>query len=217
MVIKIGKAGDNDYVVNEPGVSRYHARLTREENGFLLLEDLTSTNGTFVNGAQVLKKRISPTDTVILGNQVALNISEVLKSANDYSEDFASLKKVYDRYIEQKVRIQSSNQFKTRLFQALPFALPGIIGVIIGFMGKGSPTFLGISLFVAICAPAVGIYMGAKQAAKAPQQLQDLANQFKIDYVCPKCGTFLGEIPWESLVNKKQCPVSSCKAKWASE
>jgi rubrerythrin len=58
----------------------------------------------------------------------------------------------------------------------------------------------------------IGIYMGAKQAAKAPKMLQDLANQFKIDYVCPKCGTFLGEIPWESLANKKQCP--SCKARW---
>jgi pSer/pThr/pTyr-binding forkhead associated (FHA) protein len=217
MKIKIGKAIDNDYVVNESGVSRHHATLSREDNGCLLLEDLSSTNGTFVNGAQILKKRISPTDKVILGSDYVLNIPEVLKSNNDYSEEFASLKKVYDTYIEQKVRIQSSNQFKTRLFQALPFALPGIIGMVIGFSGKGDPIFLVASLVVAVCAPAIGVYLGAKQSAKAPQKLQDLANQFKIDYVCPKCGTFLGEIPWESLANKKQCPISSCKAKWVSE
>jgi hypothetical protein len=203
--------------VNDPHVSRYHARLSREADGCLLLEDVDSANGTYVNGSQIVKKRIAPTDMVTLGRSFTLNIAEALRSQNDYSAEFAALKGIYDRYIEQKIRIQSSNQFKTRLFQALPFALPGVIGVAFGFMGKGSPTILGISLLVAICAPAAGIYMGAKQSAKIPGQLQELANQFKIDYVCPKCGTFLGEIPWESLINKKQCPVSSCKARWVDE
>ena len=100
---------------------------------------------------------------------------------------------------------------------SLPFALPGVVGVVIGFLGKGSPELFGLSLFITICAPTVGIYLGAKQSAKIPQLLQDLTNQFKIDYVCPKCGTFLGEIPWESLRNRKQCPMPSCKAKWVSE
>ncbi len=217
MIIKIGKENDNDYIVNDPHVSRHHALLIREKDGLLYLEDLHSTNGTFVNGSQVRKKRISLTDDIKLGNAYTLNIPEVLKSNNDYSEEFAALKEVYNKYITEKVRIQSSNQFKTRLFQALPFALPGVIGVIIGFLGKGSPLFLGISLFVAVCAPTIGIYLGAKQASKIPQQLQDLSNQFKIDYVCPKCGTFLGEIPWESLANRKHCPIISCKAKWINE
>ena len=182
-----------------------------------MLEDLGSTNGTFVNGSQIVKKRVTPTDKIVLGTGYILNLSEASKSNNDYSEEFAALKNVYDNYIQAKVKIQSANQFKTRLFQSLPFALPGIIGVIIGFLGKGSPELFGLSLFITICAPTVGIYLGAKQASKTPQQLQDIANQFKIDYVCPKCGTFLGEIPWESLRNRKQCPVSSCKAKWVNE
>ena len=179
MIIKIGKAKDNDFIANDPHVSRHHARLIREDGGNLLLEDTGSTNGTFVNGAQIVKKRVTPTDHIRLGDSYVLNLSEVL--------------------------------------QSLPFALPGIVGVVIGFLGKGSPELFGISLLITICAPTVGIYLGAKQSAKIPQQLQDIANQFKIDYVCPKCGTFLGEIPWESLKNRKQCPVSSCKAKWVRE
>ena len=200
MIIKIGKAKDNDFIANDPHVSRHHARLIREDGGNLLLEDTGSTNGTFVNGAQIVKKRVTPTDHIRLGDSYVLNLSEVLKYNNDYSDEFAALKKVYDDYI-----------------QSLPFALPGIVGVVIGFLGKGSPELFGISLLITICAPTVGIYLGAKQSAKIPQQLQDIANQFKIDYVCPKCGTFLGEIPWESLKNRKQCPVSSCKAKWVRE
>lgn len=217
MIIQIGKASDNDFVVNDPHASRHHAKLTYEAEGNWLLEDIGSTNGTFVNGIQIAKKRVVAGDVIRLGDKYEVSLSEILKFNNDYSEEFEALKQVYDRYVQEKVKIQSSNQFKTRLFQALPFALPGVIGVIAGFLGKGSPTLLAISLFVAICAPAVGIYLGAKQSAKIPQLLQDLTNQFKIDYVCPKCGTFLGEIPWESLRNRKQCPVSSCKAKWVHE
>lgn len=217
MIIKIGKAEDNDYVINDPHVSRYHAHLLRDEDGCLFLEDIGSTNGTFVNGSQIVKKKISLTDTILLGDNYKLNIYEVLKAGNDYSEEFALLKDIYDKYIEQKIKIQSSNQFKTRLFQALPFALVGILGVLISTLGKGSNVLFGISLFVTICIPTIGIYLGAKQSAKIPRQLQDLSNQFKIDYVCPKCGTFLGEIPWESLFNRKQCPISSCKAKWVKD
>ena len=217
MIITIGKANDNDYVANDPQVSRHHARLLSEPDGSWLLEDLESTNGTFVNETQIIRKRITKADRIRLGAHCSLSLTDLLKAGNDYSEEFARLKAVYDHYVQEKVRIQSSNQFKTRLLQALPFALPGIIGVVVGFLGKGSPTLFGLSLLITIIAPTVGIYLGAKQAAKIPMQLQALANQFKIDYVCPKCGTFLGEIPWESLLNRKQCPVSSCKAKWAKE
>ena len=216
-MITIGKANDNEYVVNDPSVSRHHAQLTYEEEGHWILEDLGSTNGTFVNEIQIARKQVTSKDVIKLGDSYVLNLAEVLKANNDYSEEFAALKQVYDNYIQAKIKIQSSNQFKTRLLQSLPFALPGIIGVLIGFSGKGSPALFAISLFITICAPTVGIYWGAKQSAKIPKLLQDLTNQFKIDYVCPKCGTFLGEIPWESLRNRKHCPVSSCKAKWVSE
>jgi hypothetical protein len=217
MIIRIGKADDNDFVVDGAYISRYHAKLIRDENGHLFIEDIGSTNGTFVNGDQVIRKKINPTDHVTLGKHYALNVEEVLKFDNDYSEEFAALKSIYDAYIKEKIRIQSSNQFKTRLFQSLPFAVIGVAGLVIGFAGKGNYNIMIASFLLAICAPTVGVYFGAKQSAKIPELLQHIANQFKIDYVCPKCGTFLGEIPWESLANKKQCPVASCKAKWVKK
>ena len=215
MIIRLGKATDNEVVADHPHVSRHHARLTRDQEGRLLLEDLGSTNGTFVNDAQVLRKYVVPTDRVRLGDASEWLVSEILKYNNDYSAEFELLKRVYDDCVDAKVKIQSANQFKTRLLQSLPFAIPGIVGVIVGFLGKGSMTWFSVSLLITVCAPMIGIYLGAKQSARTPAQLQALANQFKIDYVCPKCGTFLGEVPWESLRNRKQCPA--CKAKWVSE
>ena len=215
MKISIGKATDNKYIINDQQVSRYHASLTKEDDGDIILEDLNSTNGTFVNGVQIIKKKVLAKDKVSFGNaDCILYISDILKFDNDYSEDFALLKNIYDVYIKEKINIQSSNQFKTRIFQSLPFGVIGILGVVLGFMGHANNGLFIFSIIMAVCAPTIGIYFGARQAAKIPAKLQSLANQFKIDYVCPKCGTFLGEVPWESLQNKKQCPLSSCRAKW---
>ena len=120
-----------------------------------------------------MKKRIVATDEIRLGDQYKLSLGDVLKQANDYSEEFNALKEVYDNYIKEKVKIQASNQFKIRILQSLPFAIPGIIGVVFGFLGKGSPTLFAVSLIIAICAPTIGIFLGARQSAKIPQQLQE--------------------------------------------
>ena len=214
MKIKIGKAPDNKLIINDPHVSRYHALLTKDDNGELFLEDLGSTNGTFINGNQIIKKKVLAEDKVTFGTNYTSNISDILKYDNDYSEEFTRLNPVYEVYIKEKIRIQSSSQFKTRLFQSMPFAFIGVLGIVLGFMGHADKELFIFSFILAVFAPTIGIYFGARQAAKIPALLQNLANKFKIDYVCPKCGTFLGEVPWESLQNKKQCPVSSCRAKW---
>ncbi len=217
MAIRIGKANDNDFIVNDPHVSRYHARLTPDADGAWLLEDLESTNGTFVNGDQVVKRLVSPVDSIRLGDVYTLDLHEVLASNNDYSEAFARLRTVYDAYAAAKIRIQSANVFKTRIYQSIPFAMIGLIGVVIGIWGKGHTSVLVASLLIAICAPVAGIWLGARQSARTPQQLQELSDRFKTDYVCPKCGSFLGEVPWQSLKNRKQCPVSSCRARWVND
>jgi len=49
---RIGRALDNEAVIEGDGVSRYHARLTLEA-GIARLEDLGSKNGTMVNGQRI--------------------------------------------------------------------------------------------------------------------------------------------------------------------
>ncbi len=50
--LKIGKAPDNDVVIDHPTVSRNHLIVRRQGDQFLV-QDLASTNGTFVDGAQI--------------------------------------------------------------------------------------------------------------------------------------------------------------------
>jgi ABC-type multidrug transport system ATPase subunit/pSer/pThr/pTyr-binding forkhead associated (FHA) protein len=48
--LRIGRDAQNDLTLDHPTVSRFHARLTRAPDGRVWVEDLGSTNGTFVSG-----------------------------------------------------------------------------------------------------------------------------------------------------------------------
>lgn len=77
--IKIGKSSSNDYVIGDNTVSRQHAALTIMDDGKMLIKDLNSTNGTFVNGKRITTDTVvQSTDQIRLGNY-SLNISDVLK------------------------------------------------------------------------------------------------------------------------------------------
>lgn len=52
-VVTVGRAPDSTLRLDESGISRQHARLLPTDDG-LQIEDLGSTNGTFVNGRRVL-------------------------------------------------------------------------------------------------------------------------------------------------------------------
>jgi pSer/pThr/pTyr-binding forkhead associated (FHA) protein len=54
--------------IDNPVVSGRHARITRQRPSGLLLEDLGSTNGTFVNGQRISRQTISLADDVRLGS-----------------------------------------------------------------------------------------------------------------------------------------------------
>ncbi len=65
--LTIGRASDCDLTINEPLVSRLHARLTIEA-GQLVIYDLNSTNGTTVNGVKVQRHALKAGDIVEIGN-----------------------------------------------------------------------------------------------------------------------------------------------------
>ncbi|HJP93400.1 MAG TPA: FHA domain-containing protein [Pyrinomonadaceae bacterium] len=67
-VIRLGRAPDNNFVLDAPSVSRYHAILNYENGSQPIISDLGSTNGTFVNGQLLTEPRqLTPEDLVFLG------------------------------------------------------------------------------------------------------------------------------------------------------
>jgi hypothetical protein len=71
-IITLGRDITNDIVINDPEVSRHHCRLT-QGGGSFTIEDLGSTNGTFINGQRLTGARpLSHGDMVGLGETVTL-------------------------------------------------------------------------------------------------------------------------------------------------
>jgi serine protease Do len=65
--LSIGRASDNDLALDDRLVSRYHARIAIE-NDQLVLYDLNSTNGCYVNGARVDRCVLQIGDHIQLGS-----------------------------------------------------------------------------------------------------------------------------------------------------
>lgn len=66
-VINLGRSKDNDIVLNDHTVSRYHAKITRTSEGYLLT-DLGSYNGTEVNRQPIQSILLNPDDQIRIGN-----------------------------------------------------------------------------------------------------------------------------------------------------
>ena len=65
-VVKVGQGKDVDAQIEKGTISHFHARIDREQDGFYI-EDLNSTNGTFVNGEGLTykeRKKLSMNDIV---------------------------------------------------------------------------------------------------------------------------------------------------------
>ena len=65
-VVRIGHGRDTDVQVNRDTVSQMHARILREGDSYYI-EDLNSTNGTYVNGQPLSyteKRKLKPMDFI---------------------------------------------------------------------------------------------------------------------------------------------------------
>ena len=218
-VINIGRGKSNDLVFDYQQVSTNHAVITPIGSNSLILEDLGSSNGTFVNGVQIKRMIISREDRVKVAN-ILVNTKPYFISNNGLSntpkstsskkdnismehenieEQFKNLEEVWLTY--QNIK---RNHKKKGFWKNMGLSVAGLgFGAIVSFATGGIPGAMMIGSFLG---------RGAGGLLKDNEKLQVIENEFKVNYVCPKCKTFLGNYPYEALVQRKKC--FTCKTNW---
>ena len=74
LLIKVGRGEDNDVVLNDPTISKYHLEIFVDVEGNVFLTDLESKFGTKVNGKLINDSiELNPFDEVTIGDQISFN------------------------------------------------------------------------------------------------------------------------------------------------
>ncbi len=220
MEIIIGRKGEQSFPIVDKAVSGKHLKLTIMPDGNIQVEDLGSTNGTFIDGVRIIKKVVTRDTIVQMGPTFIFRISDVLPEVtkdppkpeydDDFFREFQKLESVWNKYQEEKINLQKSNASKGFLRMLPLFVLGGL-----GYLISCIPELAQFRTVITLAGLGIGIiitWISYKSATGLPEQMEKLNQQFQIDYVCPKCNQFLGFTPFEGLKNRGQCLV--CKLKW---
>ncbi|MBX3743924.1 MAG: FHA domain-containing protein [Verrucomicrobiae bacterium] len=68
----VGRVEDNTFQIAEPSVSSHHCEILLKGNE-VVIKDLNSTNGTFINGERIAEAALKPGQTLRLG-QIELKL-----------------------------------------------------------------------------------------------------------------------------------------------
>ena len=80
----LGRDPAANVVVDDPSVSRHHARITRDERAHHFIEDLGSTNGTFVAGRRIRRAALSTGDRLQLGRDTVYRFAVVDREEEEF-------------------------------------------------------------------------------------------------------------------------------------
>jgi ABC-type multidrug transport system ATPase subunit len=132
-VLRIGRAPDNQFVVPDLGVSRYHAELRKIANGGYEIADLGSHNGTYVNGQRVSTAPVSEADVIGIGHATFRRVGGELQEFIDTGDVSLEARGLTVKLSSGKVILDDVT---------FPLGERCLLGVI-GPSGAGKSTLLG--------------------------------------------------------------------------
>jgi hypothetical protein len=135
--ITIGRAPGNDIRLDNPAVSSLHARIVRRAAGYVL-EDLQSTNGTYLNGRRVTSEVIVGSPRVTIGKHV-LHLYEEGESAGDAGASASS--PLAGAEATMFLETASARAMRAGSGGETPGGAPGLATLVLEG-GKGSPSTL---------------------------------------------------------------------------
>lgn len=196
-------------------VSREHCKLEVDEDGNCQIVNLNPENVTYVNGLEVLQKKVTTADRIELGSdKYRVSLADILEAIDEVLVKTVSIEHLqpiwnsFDRELKAIRRREKEEQVNA--------SIPGLIttaSVVCGVL----PFIPIIVRVVLVCIGfPIAIYFFVKRKKNIDKfnvETEQLKGKFHDEYVCPRCGKFFGFIDYKDLVWQKGCGCCHSKFK----
>lgn len=181
--IILGREGNQPFPIKKDsdGVSRQHAKITITDNQVWYIEDLDSSNGTYIRNEDTGelkpvtgKKRISPMTFICLGPDNSRGCCFFAKQADqygDYTEEREYLVSKMKDLDSQLENVEQMSKNLTLVKTVLPFALFGVSMLIIP--GEGTIQMLIKMAASAIPSALIQIFYNDKTKKKEIKEMRE--------------------------------------------
>lgn len=214
MVFKIGRNENNNYVIDDPTVSNFHAQIEIDEQGIWTIQDMDSANGITINDIEIVSKKINLNDKIQLGkflidnNDLNQKIKEFKRNNQlDFTQEFNVIKEYYDELNIKASKLKNTYKIKPLLVRS---------GVTLGMIAI--IYFLPLKIDMALRSTLMvvtGVLGGALATftvndTKLKNQLEILNAQYAKIIRCPKCEHELINKSWGFWKERGGCPKCNC-------
>lgn len=226
---KITAIGEKNSVPNsvsrcKPAEGTAHCKISIDNSGNITVTNLKPQNVTYVNGAEIVSKKVKLNSNIELGkDRYSLNINTVIETASKIvgattppsPKEFSikPLKKVWDEYHDESIKIKKRGQEMSTSQSFPPILTLGstAISAIAAPLGFVNVCFVSIPLIL------LGVFLMVRNYnnRKNDTSIEDgelLLEQFQHKYVCPNpdCKHFVGMQSYIVLRQTKKCPWCGC-------
>ena len=212
----LGRSPDNDLIIENSVVGRKHLLVKYISDNELIIEDMETNNGTFVNQIRIKRKTVTSKDKILLGSYELNNsylFSEIIKKVNesrtDFTREFFELKKVYEDYEKKVNEIKN----KSQVFPLIIRAFVTLCAMAAAFFIFSDPQ---IRYPVMTGAGIIGGFVSVmfNKDSKLKDRIDTLTAELEMVYKCPKCSKSLISRRWKHWATKKEC--ENCGAIWTN-
>ncbi|MCM1293245.1 MAG: FHA domain-containing protein [Bacteroides sp.] len=227
-IILIGRgvsANGHNIVIDQTvkTASNNHARIITD-GVTVKVEDLDSTNGTYVNGIRIASKKLNPGDRLTLGgpNGYPIDLKRFfagqqpifggndtpLHPHDDFCEKVRRLEHVYNQYQDDVESLQKA-QGSVLLIRMLPTMVLGVLTTIAtALVSDEQKVAIGIgggimTVVCFLCAAA----MANNKSVNINRERTRLTENFDLEFVCPHCGSSWKGHTFNYYRNKGECPM----------
>lgn len=222
----IGDAGTVPNTVSRciPAQDIGHCRLTIGEDSVMVLTNLKPQNVTYVDGMEIVSKRVTRDSHITLGpDKYVVSLARVLDAAEKLvgtpaggaapskevkTYNISHLKRIWTEYSDRKVNMQ----IQERKINAIS-AVSGVIssaGLVCAFIPSLAEIRI-LSLVVVVLFGLAFFFIRLKRS-NAPEEQRRQDDIFQDEYVCPHCKHHFGQQSYKLVLRGGACP--RCKSKF---